>query len=141
MSITPFNPTGELVLLYKIAGADMQSTSDQLMTVITSNNTCMPHNLIAVPVSGKATVACTGGVYTAASKSGSPIVSASVSTWVNLDATSNPKIGLKLGSFGSQGNLSSNNAIISTQTPYLSLTTGSTGACTADIYIYGFVLS
>ena len=54
MSITPFNPTGELVLLYKIVGANMQSNSDQLMTIVTSNTTCMPHNLIAVPVSGKA---------------------------------------------------------------------------------------
>lgn len=138
MSITPFKQSGELVLLYKLTNANMQSTSDQVFTKMAAFNEALPMNYIAIPKNGGATVACTGGIYFQPSKAGTPDVAATA-TWINLDSTTNPK---KCVSIMANMNSGVGTAkLIATGNIYLSLTTGSTGACTADILVYGYIVS
>lgn len=75
-------------------------------------------------------MACAGGIYDTAAKGGNAIVAAAQS-WVTL--ASGVIVTGTLAAL-TQTTLLSN-------TPILSLTTGSTAACTADIYIYGVDLS
>ena len=143
MSISPFKSvdTNAQVLLYKITNADMQSTSDQLMTKTAAFTECMPFHVVAAPKTGKVTIACQGGIYDTAGKTGTAIVTSST-TWF-VDSTTTPKIGIKLSGAGGGvgGQVNTSNSIITTSTAYFSITAGSTGACTADIYVYGYIVS
>lgn len=123
--------TGTPQLLFTLAGANMQSTSDQAFTKVFSGTTYVITHIVARRASGGTSVACAGGIYTAASKGGSALVSA-VQSWVSLTGA-----GKML--------LATLDALLGTDTQsatplYLSLTTGSTAAATADFFIYGFVL-
>lgn len=138
MSIVPFKQSGDLVLLYKLTGANMQSTSDQVFTKMAAFNEALPINYLAIPKTGGVTVACTGGVYYQASKTGTPDVSASLS-WLNLDSTTTPKKFVSV--MANSNNGTATNKLIATGNIYLSLTTGSTAACTADILVYGYIVS
>ena len=117
--------------LFSITGADMQSTADQALTKAGTFTTYVITKIIARRASGGATVACAGGIYTAATKGGSALVAAAQS-WINLsgagkivDATLEAVVGTDE----------------QTATPILSLTTGSTAAVTADISVYGYALN
>lgn len=117
-------------LLFKLSGADMQSTSDQVFTKIFSGTNYVITNVIAKNVSGGTTVVCAGGIYNAAAKGGSALIAAAQS-WINLSVTGkivNAALAAVLGTD------------IQTATPVLSLSTGSTAAATADIFIYGLIL-
>lgn len=119
-----------LQLLFVKRAANMQSTSDQQFTKIFIGTLYKPTAVIGKRASGGASVACAGGVYTAASKGGDALVAAAQS-WINL--TADKKIvNASLAALVDTD--------IHNETPYLSLTTGSTGACTADIFIYGIIL-
>lgn len=114
-------------LLFRKTAADMQSTADQVFTKVFSGTNYFVTAIVARQRTGGASVACAGGIYTGAAKTGDQIVAVAQS-WVTLaaavivQATLAALVGTNLES----------------ATPFLSLTTGSTAACTADVYIYGF---
>lgn len=117
-------------LLYVIRGANMQSTADQSFTQVGNFTNFMPTFVVANQVSGGATVTCAGGIYSAASKGGNAWVAATQS-WINLSTS---------GKIVSAGLAAIATTALGNTTPILSLTTGSTAAVTADIFIYGVIL-
>lgn len=114
-------------LLFQLLGANMQATTDQQFSQVFGGVDYYITHVIATRVSGAASVACAGGIYTGAGKTGDALVAAAQS-WVTLATgkTINAAVAAIAGT-----NLES--AI-----PYLTLTTGSTAACTANIYIFGY---
>lgn len=121
----PSTQTGQS--LFVIRGANMAIATDQQFTKLFAGTNYRITDIIAVRKTGAASVACLGGIYDAASKGGNAIVAVGQS-WVTLAASVNVAPALA--------------AIVSTAllsaTPYLSLSTGSTAACTADIFIFGY---
>lgn len=118
---------GELgVLLGVLKGANMNTTADQAIAMIQGN--WIPRRFVFTNASLSLSLAA-GGVYDAASKGGNAIVSAAqIYTSLNsavrfIDAT-----------------IAITNRIFSTQTIYLSLTTGQGSTATADLYVYGDIL-
>ena len=107
----------------------MQLTTDQQFTKLHAGTNYYITNIIAVRKTGGASVACAGGIYDAASKGGSAVVGVAQS-WVTLAA--NVNVVPTIAAVASTALLSA--------TPYLSLTTGSTAACTADLFIFGYVI-
>lgn len=107
----------------------MQSTSDQTLTKAFSGTNYIPTKIYAVRKTGGVTVACAGGVYTATSKGGTAIVASNQSYTAVT---------------GTLGHIAATIAALTvgfSATPlYLSLTTGSTGACTADVFVFGIVI-
>lgn len=116
-------------LLFVIRSADMQSTSDQAFTKSFSGTKYRITDICAVRKTGAASVTCAGGVYDAASKGGNAVV-ATAQSWVTLASGINvvPTLAAVVGT-----------TVLGTSL-YLSLTTGSTAACTADIFVYGYVV-
>jgi hypothetical protein len=78
--------------------------------------------------SGGASVACAGGIYDAASKGGNAWVAVAQS-WVSLASGVIVPAVIAL------------TATLGTTNLILSLTTGSTAACTADVYVFGVDMS
>lgn len=117
-------------LLFKLSGANLQSTADQAFTKIYNGSAYQVQSIMARQRTGAASVACAGGIYDAASKGGNAIVGVGQS-WVTL-ASGVIVLATLAGLTGTT---------LLTNTPILSLTTGSTAACTADIYIFGVDLS
>lgn len=115
-------------VLFQLLGANFQSTADQIFTKVFSGTEFSIADVRAIRRTGGATVACLGGVYTGPNKSGSSMVSAAQS-WLGLTGA----LGTVLAGIALQSSTSS--------TLYLSLTTGSIGACTADVIVSGVVLS
>jgi hypothetical protein len=116
-------------VLFTLRAANMQSTADQAFTRNFPGSKYRITEILAKQVSGGATVACAGGIYDAGAKGGNAIIAAAQS-WVTLAASVNV-VGL----------LAAVNATaLLTATPILSLTTGSTAACTADLFIVGYVI-
>lgn len=113
--------------LFVLRNADMQSTSDQAFTKTFNGTNYKITEIIAVRKTGGASVTCAGGVYDAASKGGNAII-ANTQSWVTLAANVNV--------VGTLAALVS--TVLLSATPYLSLTTGSTAACTADLFIMGY---
>jgi hypothetical protein len=137
MPVANPSASGALVLLYKLTGADMQSTADQAFTKVAAFNEAVVLNCIAMPKTGAASVACAGGIYDATAKGGNAFLGAGAS-WVTLSATASPKVYMEFASFGGGTQFIKS---VNTGNIWLSLTTGSTAACTADIMIYGFIMS
>jgi hypothetical protein len=118
-------------LLFKLAGANLQSTSDQSFSLAAySGSNYVVTNIIARQRTGGASVTCAGGIYDTAAKGGNAIVSAAQS-WVTL--ASGVMVTAALAAL--------TGTTLLTNTPILSLTTGSTAACTADFYIFGVDIS
>lgn len=125
--------TSELMaerVLWKLVGANMNSTADQaFIKQFTFSNFLITH-LRVVNTSASLTLAA-GGIYTAASKGGSAIVAATqlysglTGATLGLDLTA-AAVGL--------GQLSATAL-------YLALTTAQGTASTADIYLLGVALS
>jgi len=115
--------------LFQLRGADLQITTDQIFTKKFQGSKYKITEILAARVSGAASVACAGGIYSAAAKGGSAIVAAG-QDWVSLASGVIVKATLA----------ALTNTDILTTTPYLSLTTGSTAACTADLFIMGYPL-
>jgi hypothetical protein len=116
-------------LLFVGRSLDLQLTTDQVLTKVFSGTNYIPTRVYGVRKSGGVTVACAGGVYTAAAKAGTAIVAAS-QAWTAVT--------------GALGHIAATIAALTvgfSATPlYLSLTTGSTGACTADVFVFGIVI-
>ncbi len=121
----PSTQTGQVLFVKR--SADMQSTSDQQFTRQFVGTNYRITDIIAVRKTGGASVVCAGGIYDAAAGGGNALVSVAQS-WVALAASVNVVPTLA--------------AVISTAllsaTPYLKLATGSTAACTADLFIFGY---
>jgi hypothetical protein len=115
--------------LFIIAAANLQLTTDQAFTKLGSFTNWILQEVIATRVSGGATVACAGGIYSAASKAGVALLPAATS-WLNLSGASKYVRALD----------PLTNSDIQTATPILSLTTGSTAAATARFLIFGRTL-
>lgn len=117
-------------LLFLLSGANLQSTTDQPFTRMFNGVNYRVMDIFARQRSGGASVLCAGGIYDAASKGGNALVAAAQS-WVTL--ASGVTVSASLASLIGTTLLSG--------TPILSLTTGSTAACTADIFIFGYDVS
>jgi hypothetical protein len=124
------NPANQQQVLFKLAGANLQLTTDQPFAVVYTGSAYLVTGVFARQRSGAASIACAGGIYDAAAKGGNAIVSAAQS-WVTL--ASGVIVSATLAALTS--------TMLLTATPILSLTTGSTGACSADLYILGVDLS
>lgn len=118
-------------LLYVLRGADMHSTGDQPFTAIGLFGNYIPTLVIARWQSGAISGGCLGGIYPIASKGGDAIVAAGQS-WLGL---SGPQ---KIVSATLESVCGTD---IQTATPIFSLSTGSSGACLADLFIFGVVLT
>jgi hypothetical protein len=124
------NPRQTQQLLFVLRQANMQLTTDQAFTRLFDGQSYRIRDIFARQRSGAASVACAGGIYDAATKGGNAIVAAGQS-WVTL--ASGVTVDGVLAAL--------NNTTLLSATPILSLTTGSTAACVADFYIYGFDVS
>jgi hypothetical protein len=121
---------GAGALLFKLPGANMQLTTDQPFTKLFGGSAYIITGIYARQRSGGASVACAGGIYDAVSKGGNAVVAA-VQSWVTLAS----------GIIVTASLAALTGTTLLANTPYLSLTTGSTAACTADIYIAGIDVS
>jgi len=116
-------------LLFVGRGLNLQSTEDQALTKMFSGSAYIPTRILAVRKTGGVTVACAGGIYTAAAKGGTDIVAAGQS------------YAAVTGTLGFIAATIEALTVAFTENPlYLSLTTGSTGACTADVFVFGVVV-
>ena len=116
--------------LYVIRAADLTLTTDQAFTKVFAGTNYIVSNIFAVRKSGAFGVACLGGVYTGAAKSADVVVAA-VQSWASLT-------GANTAATANLANLLQTKAL--NLPPILSLTTGNTGALTADIFIVGTVV-
>jgi hypothetical protein len=116
-------------LLFVLRGANMQSVTDQAFTKVFAGTKYKVQEAFAVCKSGGATVACAGGIYDAASKGGNALVASSQS-WLALASTIPVAPALTGVS----------TAKILSPALFLSLTTGSTAAVTADVFVFGYIV-
>lgn len=115
-------------MLFVLPSADMTLTSDQAFTKLFSGTNWIPTAIVARWTSGAFGVACLGGIYTGAGKTGSIIVAAaqSFATLTGAGTITTAVIALTANYF--------------TATPTLSLSTGNTGGLVAKWFIYGSVV-
>ena len=124
---------GGILLGSKIA-ADFNSTSDQIITIFSNPSKYIVRRIVVTNASTSLTTAA-GGVYTAASKGGTAIVAAS-QAYTSLTA-STLFLDLTLSATGN----ASTTVKSSIPNLYLSLTTAQGAAATADVYVYGDILT
>lgn len=124
----PVQPANITQTLFVLRSANMTLTTDQALTRQFTGTNYVVTNVMTVTKSGAFGLACTGGVYTGAGKTGDAVVSAAQS-WNGLTSTESTSV------------VPSSNIIQKqeTATPFLSLTTGNTGTLTADLFIQGMV--
>lgn len=116
--------------LFKLTGADMKLTTDQQFTKQGAFTNYIPTYIVGIRKTGGTTGTCAGGIYPSASKAGTAIV-ANSQNWVALASAGK----IVSATLASVVGTDAQNA-----TPYLSLTTGSTAAATADIWIWGLIV-
>ena len=134
MAITDnVTPSGQdamsMQLIFVGRALNFQSTADQALSRLFTGTNAVATHIIAVEKSGSGSVTCVGGIYTAASKGGNAIVAATQS-WVTL--ASGVTVMATLAAIAQTS--------MTGATLFLSLTTGSTAALTADVFVYGLVL-
>ncbi|HXU78630.1 MAG TPA: hypothetical protein VN794_18785 [Methylomirabilota bacterium] len=117
-------------LLFILRAGNMQSTSDQPFSKIGNFANFMITGITAMRVTGATSVLCLGGVYSGAAKSGNTLVS-NLQSWLGLSGP---------GKIVQATLANSATTDAQTATPIFSLSTGSTAACTADVYIHGVPL-
>ena len=116
--------------LFTCRGANLQSTADQPFEKVGGFINYKITGVEALCKTGGATIACLGGIYTGAGKTGNILIAAAQS-WIGLSAPGKTTP-ITLGAPISTD--------IQTATPIFALSTGSTAAATADIFIFGEVL-
>jgi hypothetical protein len=129
ISLLPRTNISQLLFLGR--SINMAITTDQALNKVFSGANWVPTKIIALHKTGAFNTACAGGIYTAVSKGGNAIV-ASTQSWADLVA-SGTIVDATLAAIAST-------IAGSVSTLYLSLTTGNTGALTADVYVFGVVL-
>lgn len=114
-------------IIGKLIGANMNSTADQAFSINTGISKYQPDVIQCTNASTSMTTVA-GGIYSAASKAGTPVVAA---TQVYTALTASTKV------------LALTIALTDIQTGalILSLTTGHGSAGTADFYIWGYIYS
>jgi hypothetical protein len=117
-------------LLFKGSSLNFQLTTDQVLTKVYAGSAYIVTGIYARQRSGAASVVCAGGVYDTAAKGGNAVVAAAQS-WVTL--ASGIIVNAALAALAG--------TTLLTNTLILSLTTGSTAACTADLYVIGLDVS
>lgn len=117
-------------LLFLSRDVDMQSTADQSFRKCYAGDSYVIDRIFAKCGSGGASVTCLGGIYDGAGKSGNTLVSA-LQSWVTLasNVIVTPTLAALVG------------AKVLSNTPIVSLSTGSLAACTADFFIWGYDIS
>ena len=127
----PQQAPGVEQVLFKLVGANMNVTTDQSFTPI-GNQAPISYVITRIRTVNASTSLTTaaGGIYTAASKGGNALVAAGQAYSTLTGAT----IGLDL-------TVAAVGAGLQTVTPILSLTTGQGAAATADMYIFGMILT
>lgn len=130
MSITPVQPQFTEQLLFVGRALNFQLTTDQALTKMFTGTNYKVTKIIAVRKTGGATIACLGGIYTAAAKGGSAIVAVGQS-WLGLSGAAKITEATLAALVGTD---------LLTATPILSLSTGSTAAITADLFLFGVVI-
>lgn len=108
-------------------GLNFQSTADQALAKQFTGTKYRITDIVAVCKTGGGSVVCAGGIYDTAAKGGNAVVAAAQS-WVALGA------GIIV-----IPTLAVVTAILS-GTLILSLTTGSTAAVTADVFVFGYII-
>ena len=123
--IAPVNPT-----LFVLRNADMTLTTDQTFSKIGTFTNYVVTGVSATRKTGAFGVACLGGIYTGAAKSGSALLAAA-QAWSNLTGGGTAQTATLANILQS---------VSANVTPILSLTTGNTGALTADLFISGVIV-
>ena len=116
--------------LFTCRGANLQNTADQTFEKVGGFVNYKITSIEAVGKTGGATVACLGGIYTAAAKTGNILVAATQS-WLSLSGVGKVNV-VTLGAPITTD--------VQSATPILSLSTGSTAAAIADLFVFGVVL-
>jgi hypothetical protein len=116
--------------LFILRDANMAITTDQLMVKQGQFTKYICRGAFAVWKSGAFGTACAGGIYSLAAKAGDALLAATQS-YANLTGTGKIVVA-PVASIFSTG--------YETTTPFFSLTTGNTGALTADIFLMGDII-
>ena len=117
------------ILLGELIGANMNSTSDQQIVIFSAPAKYIIRRIVATNASISLTTAV-GGIYTAVSKGGTAVVA-------NSQAYSTLSAGTKFLDL----TLASNTDYRTATSLYLSLTTPQGAAATADIFVYGDIVT
>lgn len=129
-SMNSFSGRAQNQPLFILRDADMQSTSDQQFVKNGTFTKYTISKIVAIRKTGGTSVACAGGIYSAASGGGDALVAVGQS-WVALTGANK----VVSATVAAVANTDAHNT-----TPYLKLATGSTAAATADLFIYGEVI-
>jgi hypothetical protein len=117
------------ILLGELIGANMNSTGDQQIVIFSAPAKYIIRRIVATNASISLTTAV-GGIYTAVSKGGTAVVA-------NSQAYSTLSAGTKFLDL----TLASNTDYRTATSLYLSLTTPQGAAATADIFVYGDIVT
>lgn len=130
--LIPAQYPGMSQLLFQLIGANMNVTTDQIMTAIgpSAPTRYLIDEILVVNASVSLTTA-EGGVYTGASKPSGGILVAAAQAYSGLDATTKG-LALTLTALarGPQSTI-----------PYVALSTAQGAAATADFYVFGRILT
>lgn len=121
------------ILLGQLIGANMNSTSDQQIVIFSAPAKYIIRRIVATNASISLTTAV-GGIYPAVSKGGTAIV-ANTQVYSGLSA-SGKFVDLTVASGYTSGG-----DVLTVKSIYLSLTTPQGAAATADIYVYGDIVT
>lgn len=122
------SPSSAAQLLWVLRGANLAITTDQAFVKQFAGTNWVISHVHAVRKTGAFGVTCAGGIYTAASKAGNAVVAAAQSYAGLTGANTSVLATLGIGTLQVSTSL------------FLSLTTGNTGALTADVFVFGHVL-
>lgn len=114
-------------LLFVLRNADLTLTTDQAFVKQFGGSAYIVTGIYGKRISGAFGAACLGGIYDTASKGGNALVAAT-QTWATLT-------GVATAQTATLATIAT--TMISTASPFLSLTTGNTGALVADLFIFG----
>lgn len=121
------------ILLGQLISANMNSTSDQQIVIFSAPAKYIIRRIVATNASTSLTTAA-GGIYPAVSKGGTAIVAAA-QAYSGL-TTSAKFVDLTVASAYTTGG-----DVLTVKSIFLSLTTGQGSAATADIYVYGDIVT
>jgi hypothetical protein len=121
------------ILLGQLIGANMNSTGDQQIVIFSAPAKYIIRRIVATNASISLSTAA-GGIYPAVSKGGTAIVAAA-QAYSGL-TTSAKFVDLTVASAYTTGG-----DVLTVKSIYLSLTTAQGVAATADIYVYGDIIT
>lgn len=121
------------ILLGELISANMNSTADQQIVIFSAPAKYIIRRIVVTNASVSLSTAA-GGVYPQVSKGGTAIVAAG-QAYSGLNATSK-FIDLTIASGYTSGG-----SILTAKSIYLSLTTAQGTAATADVYVYGDIVT